>query len=347
MSNAASVLPAGPGERDDVFPLRERIRFRDNLGLGLREVRQRPVFAALARGPWLVFMTIACFWQSNAEAWPSQETIARFSGYSSRAVRDFVAVLEQLGIVRLRRERRPNGCDRIYYAPGFVTLLELAAFVERFPRERAKPIRPDAPPVASAPATAPPPPETAAAAPPEEVSMEHRDPDQIEPSSCEVTGGTPTAATEEQQVEVTKGDEEIARKALAARMERKHPTRPAPRWFDAGEIAIVAACSAALEGDAEAKLVAQRDAIAGAFLASKDRAPTVRFIWEKLDHFFDHVDRGRRRRLADERAARRATEPAAPAPRALPAAPAGIPDEVHAELERLFGPGWSGSHARR
>ena len=152
MSNAASVLPAGPGERDDdVFPLRERIRFRDNLGLGLREVRQRPVFAALARGPWLVFMTIACFWQSNAEAWPSQETIARFSGYSSRAVRDFVAVLEQFGIVRLRRERRPNGCDRIYYAPGFVTLLELAAFVERFPRERAKPLRPDAPPVASAP----------------------------------------------------------------------------------------------------------------------------------------------------------------------------------------------------
>jgi hypothetical protein len=159
MFNAAKVLPAGPGEPHDVFPLRERLRFRDNLGLGLREVRRRPVFAALSRGPWLVFMTIACFWQSNAEAWPSQETIANFSGYSSRAVRDFVAILERLGIVRLRRERRPSGADRIYYAPGLVTLVELAAFVERFPQGPVK-------------ATYSHLPEASSAAPPEASSME-------------------------------------------------------------------------------------------------------------------------------------------------------------------------------
>jgi hypothetical protein len=75
-------------------------------------------------------------------------------------------------------------------------------------------------------------------------------------------------------------------------MKRKHPTRSAPRWFDAGELATVSACSAALEGDAEAKLTAHRDAIAGAFLASRDGPPTVHFIWSKLDHFFDHVERG-------------------------------------------------------
>jgi hypothetical protein len=91
-----------------LFPIRERLRFRDNLGLGLREVRQRPAFAALARGPWLVFIAIACHWQANAEAWPSQETIAAFTGYSSRAVRDYVDVLERAGVVRLRRERRPD-----------------------------------------------------------------------------------------------------------------------------------------------------------------------------------------------------------------------------------------------
>ena len=56
--------------------------------------------------------------QANAEAWPSQQTIATFAGYSSRAVRDYVDVLERVGIVRLRRERRPSGADRIYYAPG-------------------------------------------------------------------------------------------------------------------------------------------------------------------------------------------------------------------------------------
>jgi hypothetical protein len=42
--------------------------------------------------------------------------------------------------------------------------------------------------------------------------------------------------------------------------------------------------------------LAHGDAIAGAFIASKDGAPTARFIWEKLDHSFDRVERGRRRR---------------------------------------------------
>src|SRR5580698_5283934 len=143
------VLPADLGEPEpEVFPIRERLRFRDNLGLGLRDVRQRPAFAALPRGPWLVFIAIACYWQSNAEAWPSQETIAGFSGYSSRAVRDYVEALEGVGIVRLRRERRPNGSERLYYAPGPVTLTELAAFVERFPNAPAK-ATPAHPPEAS------------------------------------------------------------------------------------------------------------------------------------------------------------------------------------------------------
>jgi hypothetical protein len=344
MFNAASVLPAGPGERDDddVFPLRERLRFRDNLGLGLRDVRQRSVFATLARGPWLIFMTIACYWQSNAEAWPSQETIASFSGYSSRAVRVFVSVLEKLGIVRLRRERRPNGSDRIYYAPGLVTLIELAAFVERFPRERAKPLRPEPAPAPEAPPTVTHPPEAFAGAPPARVSMEHRDQDQIRTSSCERPVEEPPRPAEEKQVEVTKEDEEIARKALRARMDRKHPTRPAPRWFDARELAMVAACVATVGGDAEAKRLAQSDAISGAFTASKDGPPTVRFIWEKLDHFLDHVERGRQRRLAEERNARMraAAERSAPRPIRAPAAPSIPYEQMAADLEKLFGADW-------
>jgi hypothetical protein len=303
------------------------------------------VFATLARGPWLIFMTIACYWQSNAEAWPSQETIASFSGYSARAVRVFVTVLERLGVVRLRRERRPNGSERIYYAPGLVTLVELAAFVERFPRERAKPLRSEpTAPVAEPPTPSRPLPttshlpEVAAGAPPERVSMEHRDQDQ-KPSSCQVRVEVPPAPPppEEQQVEVTKADEDIACRALAERMAKKHPMRPAPRWFDVGDVAMVAACAAALGGDAEAKMTAQRDAIAGAFLVSKDGPPTVRFIWEKLDHFLDHVDRGHRRRLAEERAMHRITPPA---PRARPVAPTPMPDDIAAELEKLFGPRW-------
>jgi hypothetical protein len=225
----------------------------------------------------------------------------------------------------------------------------LAEFVERFPRDRAKPLRPPeerrAPVSPPAPPTETHPPEAAAATPPEGASMEHRDQDQIEPSSCETTAPEPGrahAATEEQQGEVTKDDQEVARRALAERMERKHPNRPAPRWFDARELVMVAACSAAVWGDADLKMQAQRDAIAGAFAASKDGPPTVRYIWGKLDHFFDHLDRGRRRRLADERQARfRAQREAAPAPRLarLPA-PTLPREQMDADLKRIFGASW-------
>lgn len=345
MLNVAGALPAGPDERDgDVFPLRERLRLRDDFGLALLELRARDVeFQRLRKGPWALFIGIAVHWQGNAEAWPSQETLARFSGWSTRAVRDQADSLERGGFVRVRRERRADGSERIFYAPGLVTLAALADFVERFPRERAKPLRIQAPPPADPTPTHPP--ATAADAPPEGASMEPRDQDQIEPSSCQATPSSSPSApvvAEEQQVEVTREDQEIARKALAERMKRKHPTRRAARWFDAGELAMVAACSAALEGDAAEKLVAHRDAIAGAFITSKDGAPTVRFIWEKLDHFFDHVDRGRRRRLADERAVRKREESAAaakPPPRATQAFAAIPRDQMDADLERIFGPG--------
>jgi hypothetical protein len=348
MLNAARLLPAGPGEPEaDAFPLRERLRFRDSFGFALLELRARSIaFQGLAKGPWALFIAIAVHWQGNAEAWPSQEALARFSGWSTRAVRDQADILERGGLIRLRRERRADGSERIFYAPGLVTLTALAEFVERFPRERAKPLRaePPAPAAPLAPTTAHPP-EAAAAAPPEAPSMEHRDQDQIEPSSWEATApetDATIALTQQEQVEVTKAAQEIARIALAERMTRKHPTRLAPHWFDARELAMVAACAAALEGDAEAKMDAQRDAIAGAFLASKDGPPTVRFIWEKLDHFFDHVDRGRQRRLADEREARlRAHRDPAPPPRVVRLPYATIPHEqMDADLKRLFGPGW-------
>jgi hypothetical protein len=340
MFNAAKVLPAGPGERDEhLFPIRERLRFRDNLGLGLREVRRRPAFAKLRRGPWQVFVAIACFWQANAEAWPSQETIASFSGYSSRAVRDYVDVLEQQGIVRTRRERRPNGADRIYYAPGLVTLSELAAFVDRFPRERARPPR-EVESVALPPPSPPHPPEATSGTPPEATSMEHRDLNLSEPSSCESLAMSASTSTEEKNsIEVTEEDRQVARAALAERMRRKHPKRTPPRWFDAGELAIVAACSSAVEGDRNAKLAAHRHAIDGAYAVSKEGPPTVRFIWEKLEHFLDHVERGRTRAQSLEREARYRDERHATAmPRPVIVSPPVISAaQMRADYERLFG----------
>ncbi len=345
MSNASSVLPAGPGGRDDhLFPIRERLRFRDNFGLALRDLRQRETFSSLPRGPWQVFIAIATFWQANAEAWPSQESIASFSGYSSRAVRDYVSVLEQRGVVRTRRERRANGSDRIFYAPGLVTLIELAAFVERFPRERAKPSR-EIDGVVTAPLpSSPHPPEATSGTPPEATSMEHRDLNLTEPSSCQTAAATSSSTMqteEENSIEVTEEDRAVARAALAERMKRKHPRRSPPRWFDAGELAIVAACSSAIEGDRDAKLAAHRHAIDGAYRVSKDGPPTARFIWEKLEHFLDHVERGRvRARSIEYEARHRAERDAQASPRTMIVSPPTISAaQMRADIKRLFGGG--------
>ena len=40
------------------------------------------------------------------------------------------------GFIRARRERRADGSERIFYAPGLVTLAALAEFVEHYHLER-------------------------------------------------------------------------------------------------------------------------------------------------------------------------------------------------------------------
>jgi hypothetical protein len=147
---------------------------------------------------------------------------------------------------------------------------------------------------------------------------------------------------EEEQPRITNDDREIARTALVERMKRKHPKRPAPRWFDRADVELAAMCGAAIDGDRAEKLQAHRDAIVGAFAASKEGPPTPRFIWGALEHFFEHVERGRRRRLSDEREARWRADVSAPAPvaRTVRAPVAPVPTELMSGLEQLYGPGW-------
>lgn len=165
--------------------------------------------------------------------------------------------------------------------------------------------------------------------------MELRDQD-LEPCCCASAASTPAPSAEQEQPRVTSEDRELARLALAERMKRKHPKRPPPKWFDRGDVEMVAVCAAAVDGARDAKAEALRDAISGAFCASKD-APTSRFIWEKIEHFLDHVERGRRRRLAAEWSA---------APRVDARTPVHVPGggveptEMAADLERLFGADW-------
>jgi hypothetical protein len=307
MLDAVRVLPAGPGEPDDdVFPLRERIRLRDNFGFVLQELRKRgPAFRALAKGPWSVFIAIATHFQLNPVAWPGQETIAQFSGCTTRAVRFHVAALERGGFLVLRRDRRVDGGERIFYSPGPVMRRELAAFSEDYPKDRAKVLNAAAVAAPRAVPTSNHPPEDAAGSPAERLSMEP-DQDQKEPSSCETaSANAETPDEQEEQPTVTKEDREVARWALAERMRRKHPKRPPPRWFDGADIAMVALCTATIQGDRGAKEQAHREAIAGAFCASKDGPPTARFIWEKLEHFLEHVERGQKKLRSEALDARR------------------------------------------
>jgi hypothetical protein len=303
MRSAVQVLPAGPGESDeDVFPVRLRLRLRDKFGFVLQQLRARdPAFRLLAKGPWSVFIAIAAHFQINAEAWPGQEAIASFSGCSTRAVRYHLAELESDGFLTLRRERRGDGGDRIFYRPGPQMLRGLAVFETDFPKDRPKvlkPVRAALRPTQSVRPTHTHHPEKVAGTPAETVAMEPRDQNQIKPSSSrESAVATSAAATlnEEEQAMVSKEDRELARWALAERMKRKYPKRPPPRWYDRTDIEMVARCTATIEGDRTAKEQAQREAITGAFCASRDGPPTARFIWEKLEHFVEHVERGRRK----------------------------------------------------
>src|SRR6202041_3328354 len=95
---------------------------------------------------------------------------ARFTGWSSRAVRDQTDVLVQAGILVLRRERRAAGSERLYYPPRPPTLSALAAFAERSPRGRAKFLGPAPSAARVLPAGAPP--EHVAVTPPEAAAGE-------------------------------------------------------------------------------------------------------------------------------------------------------------------------------
>jgi hypothetical protein len=343
MSHAVEAFPMDSGGQGaDVFPIRDRLRLRDSFGHVVLELRTRSqAFRCLARGPWALFMAIAVHWQTHAEAWPSQAALARFTGFSVRAVRDFADVLVRDGFLRVRRERRASGAERIYYAPGFVLLRELGVLAERLPRGLSKTAADDGGDtefVRAAPAApAAGPPAEPTAAPPAAIAEEPRDQDPRTFCSSRETHkhasvplARPPAASEtasrrhERQEasppsaalgrelareiratdvnadspKITDEDRAIARAALEDRWRRRFPGRDVPRWFDRHDVELIARCSTILDGDIDSKIDAHRAALDGAFAASRNGPPTVRFIWGSLEHFLGHVERGSRRKVA-------------------------------------------------
>jgi helix-turn-helix protein len=277
---------------------------RDNLGLVLRELRKRPDFGALSRGAWSAFIAIACHWQAHQEAWPSQQTIASFCGYSSRAVRDAISELQRHEVIRLRRAPPRGVTERIYYSPGQTTVRAVSHLQARYP-PRAEATSASGSHHAEVPALA-----TRKPLPTNLLRIKNQE------------------EQRRRRREITEEDRETARTALGEHFQRRHPGRPAPRFFDDRDVENVARCVAATEGDRETKLRSQRDAIEGAFRASR-RAPTVRYVWEKLEHFFEHAERGRRPPTGERQVA-----PAAESTECVPV------EQLEADLVRLFGASW-------
>ena len=86
-----------------------------------------------------------------------------------------------------------------------------------------------------------------------------------------------------------------------------------------------------LDGSRASKSQTMRDAVDGAWAASKGRAPTVRFIFGSFEWFLEHVERGRAARIAAAaRLANTARQRALPEPEI----PRATPEEIAAAIAR-------------
>jgi hypothetical protein len=213
-------------------------------------------------------------------------------------------------LLRVERDRDRNGLERLRYALGRITLRELAGVAD--PRS-VPPHRGSVP-----------------------ADRRSVPPD---PRSGDLSRREEEVLFLDRQTDG--GDAGVARLALAEHFARRYPGRRAPRDFDGADVARVARCVAAIDGDERTKLRALRDPIDGAFQASH-QAPTVRFIWERLEHFFAHAERGERGRdrtaLASASTPRGSTDVLVPAPAAAAERPS--PAQMQADLDKLLGPGW-------
>lgn len=281
-------------------------------------VDEVPAVAALPTRARRVLKAIYGYVGHNAYGYPSQATIGRSAGYTSRTVRSALVDLRRARFVVTWIERRDDGTHgTLRYAWGPAAHEAFGHVARRYPRRpleaRAKPLpRQEMPPAPQIPAC--PPAEIRSSSPAE---MGSTDPDQNSVNSflCETTPEAVEAPEQKAEVLISSEDRATAREILTHYARRRHPKRSPPSSFDPDVVDLVALRAAQTEGDQPAKFEALRAAVVGAFVISRERPPTIRYVFGAQEHFLAHVDRGRAKAEGDARAARRRAEGASTTPR--------------------------------
>jgi hypothetical protein len=254
-----------------------------------------PGIRELERGPWACLQAIASHWQAGrTDAYPGQERLAMLTGYDVRSIRTFTRTLESAGLLDVVRLTLADGTARLHYEPGSVLLAAVERFDARYSDDRERAVAPhgkrrnppDAPEMVSGGGAA-------------TVSGELPDPGPENSSFCSAVASEEHGGKEEQGLNVSPVDQEVAREALATLRKRRFGCTA--RLFDAKDVQTVAVCVSTVDGDREVKMRAQRDAIDHAFGVSRG-PPSPSYIWGSIDHFLEHEAAGRSSREESERA---------------------------------------------
>lgn len=286
---------------------------------------------------WSLLVALYHYLWGATEAYPTQAKLVTWMGWSLRTVRDMTRELETADVIVVERRKRPRplGGFKLYYKPGpalLEALLTLEARTVLRAKRLASPQQYKVPkiclrePIACGterPAHAAPPADDLSPSPissifssPAEVVAPSAESDEQEvlkvggraerPIGIERAEAPPVLIAEAPPpvaaaVVITDEDLELARELLAHHAQRRHPNA-ALRVVWSGEVlALVAGRVSELVGTREEKCAAGLAAVESAFKTSKDRAPTLGYIFRRQEHFLEHVRRGLEDKAREER----------------------------------------------
>ena len=97
--------------------------------------KHHPVFQALSRRAWVLFLAMGCFLRRNPLAYPSQATLAAFTGYSARTLHRATKELRAVRALLTWASRYADGrAAPLHYAYGPAALEAFDGVAAYYPR---------------------------------------------------------------------------------------------------------------------------------------------------------------------------------------------------------------------